>query len=164
MSGSDRVRSQLTFRSPPNGVLVMVNTLALKTHKSMHDQMTDEEMVWRMGRSEWRITDDLHDQLPIFVQDTDGTPSKGKFIMGRRNWCSVRLEKSTGELSFDIRVERQKGYGETVGYVPTYFRPPLDCIHLLTHQNSSVAVISSRHLHPGGTVEAEGGTPECSLR
>jgi len=125
--------------------------------------MTDEEMVWHMGSSECRIADDPHDQLPIFVQDTDGTPSKGKFIMGRRNWCSIRLEQSTGELSFDIRVERQKGIGETVGYAPS-FSSPLGCIHLLTHRNSSLAAISSKHLHPGGTAEAEGGTPECSLR
>ena len=41
--------SRLMFRSPPNGVLVMVNALAPKTHKSMHDQMTDEEMVGRVG-------------------------------------------------------------------------------------------------------------------
>lgn len=72
---------------------------------------------------ECRVADELLDQLPLFVQDTDGTPSKGKFIMGRRNWCSIRLENSTGELSFDIRVERQKGVGETVGYVPTFPNP-----------------------------------------
>ena len=35
----------LRLYSPPNGVLVMVNTLAPKAHKSMHDQTTDEEMV-----------------------------------------------------------------------------------------------------------------------
>jgi len=69
---------------------------------------------------ECEIADDLLDQLPLFVQDTDGTPSKGKFIMGRRNWCSIRLDGNTGELSFDIRVERQKGYGETVGYVLSF--------------------------------------------
>lgn len=141
----------------------MVNTLAPKTHKSMHDQMTDEEMVWRVGLLKCRITDDPHNQLPTFVLDTDGTPSKGKFIMGRRNWCSVRLENSTGELSFDIRVEKQKGVGETVGYAPS-FSSPLECIHLLTHRNSSFAVISSRHLHPDGTAETGRRTPESSLR
>jgi len=72
---------------------------------------------------ECRIADDLLDQLPLFVQDTDGSPSKGKFIMGRRNWCSVRLDKAIGELSFDIRVERQKGIGETVGYVLSVSSP-----------------------------------------
>lgn len=37
--------------------------------------------------------------------------------MGRRNWCSTRLDDTTGDLEFDIRVEREKGVGETVGYV-----------------------------------------------
>ena len=49
-----------------------------------------------------------------------GHPRGGGFTMGRWNWCRVRLEKTTGELSFDIRVERQKGVGETVGYVPSF--------------------------------------------
>jgi hypothetical protein len=35
--------------------------------------------------------------------------------MGRRNWTSVHLNESGG-LVFDIRVEREKGHGETVGY------------------------------------------------
>jgi len=95
----DVTTSAIVNTPPPNGVLVMVNTLAPKTHKSMHDQLTDEEM------------------LPLFTQDTDGTPSKSRFIMGRRNWCSIRWDQKTGELSFDIRVEKQKGVGETVGYL-----------------------------------------------
>jgi len=36
-------------------------------------------------------------------------------IMGRRNWTSVYLDEKGG-LVFDIRVEREKGFGETVGY------------------------------------------------
>ena len=35
-------------------------------------------------------------------------------VMGRRNWTSVYLDDKGG-LVFDIRVERQKGHGETVG-------------------------------------------------
>jgi hypothetical protein len=34
--------------------------------------------------------------------------------MGRRNWCSITLIP-TGELVFEIRVEKEKGHGETVG-------------------------------------------------
>jgi hypothetical protein len=35
--------------------------------------------------------------------------------MGRRNWCGITLEETSGELLFDIRVEKKKGYyGETV--------------------------------------------------
>jgi hypothetical protein len=63
-----------------------------------------------------RSAEHFYAQLPFFAQDTDGTPSKGKFIMGRRNWCSVRWDQMTGGLSFDIRVEKEKGVGETVGY------------------------------------------------
>ena len=36
-------------------------------------------------------------------------------IMGRRNWTSVYLD-ANGGLVFDIRVEREKGHGETVRY------------------------------------------------
>ena len=35
--------------------------------------------------------------------------------MGKRNWCMVDWEEQTGELVFDIRVEKEKGYGKTVG-------------------------------------------------
>jgi len=35
--------------------------------------------------------------------------------MGRRNWCEITLEDTSGDLLFDIRVEKKKGYGETVG-------------------------------------------------
>jgi hypothetical protein len=37
--------------------------------------------------------------------------------MGRRNWCQVDWDQLTGELNFDIRVEKEKGLGETVGCV-----------------------------------------------
>ena len=43
----------------------------------MHDQMTDEKMVWRLGWLGCRIADDPHDQLPIFFEDTDGTLTTG---------------------------------------------------------------------------------------
>lgn len=41
--------------------------------------------------------------------------------MGRRNWCSVKFDPASGDLVFDIRVEREKGYGDTVGYVYLLF-------------------------------------------
>jgi hypothetical protein len=50
--------------------------------------------------------------------------------MGRRNWCSISLEEPSGDLLFDIRVEKVKGHGETLGYLifafeynPTYLHP-----------------------------------------
>ena len=39
--------------------------------------------------------------------------------MGARNWCSVKWEPS-GSLRFDIRVEKQKGGGQTVGCVSRF--------------------------------------------
>ncbi|KDQ06742.1 hypothetical protein BOTBODRAFT_39397 [Botryobasidium botryosum FD-172 SS1] len=94
----DVTSSAIVNTPPPVGVLTMVSMLADKQHKTMHDVQTDECM------------------LPIFQRDTNGTPLKSKMIMGRRNWCSVMRDNSTGELEFDIRVEKVKGRGETVGY------------------------------------------------
>lgn len=37
--------------------------------------------------------------------------------MGRRNWCQVDWNPKNGELVFDLRVEKEKGVGTTVGYV-----------------------------------------------
>jgi hypothetical protein len=71
--------------------------------------------------------------------------------MGRRNWCSIRWDQKTGELSFDIRVEREKGVGETVGYACFPLVLPWVLPDHLIHL--PFAVISSRHLHPAGGVE-----------
>lgn len=55
-------------------------------------------------------------QLPIFSKEPDGTNrSKNKHIMARRNWCAVSYEPQTHELEFDIRVEKEKGIGISVG-------------------------------------------------
>ncbi|KAI0290515.1 hypothetical protein BC826DRAFT_1092547 [Russula brevipes] len=83
---------------PPNGVLTLVNSLSTKKHRTMHDVDTDEEMI------------------PIFDKDTDGSKPKSQYIMGRRNWCSITLKLPSRDLLFDIRVEKEKGRGETVGY------------------------------------------------
>ncbi|TFY74486.1 hypothetical protein EWM64_g9525 [Hericium alpestre] len=93
------VTSAIVNTPPPNGVLKLVSSLSTKTHRTMHYADTDETM------------------MPIFVKEPDGSPAKSKFIMGRRNWCSVILEPSSGDLLFDIRVEKMKGYGETFGYI-----------------------------------------------
>ena len=42
--------------------------------------------------------------------------------MGRRNWCCITLKQPSGDLLFDIRVEKAKGHGETLGYVIPLFR------------------------------------------
>ncbi|KAI0329832.1 hypothetical protein GY45DRAFT_827575 [Cubamyces sp. BRFM 1775] len=98
------VSSAIVNTPPPNGVITMVSTLATKTHRTLHHAETDEIMV------------------PIFEKDTDGSQPKSKYIMGRRNWCSVRWEPTSGDLIYDIRVEIQKGYGQTTGY--TIRSPP----------------------------------------
>ncbi|KAI0086636.1 hypothetical protein BDY19DRAFT_986462 [Irpex rosettiformis] len=86
---------------PPNGVLTMVGTLATKTHRTLHHLDTDETM------------------LPIFTHDPNGGSPKNKYIMGRRNWCSVDWLHPSGDLRFDIRVEKSKGQGQTEGYAVT---------------------------------------------
>ena len=59
-----------------------------------------------------------HDgQVPIFETNPTGGPPKSKYVMGMRNWCSVRWDAPSGDLVFDIRVEQERGCGQTVGYV-----------------------------------------------
>ncbi|KAH7889248.1 hypothetical protein F5I97DRAFT_1934198 [Phlebopus sp. FC_14] len=93
------VTSAIVNTPPPNGVITMVSTLATKTHKTLHHVETDETM------------------MPVFTQEPNGTPRlKNKYIMGRRNWCAVQWDDRTGEMVFDIRVEKEKGLGASVGY------------------------------------------------
>ncbi|KAG5652343.1 hypothetical protein H0H81_005364 [Sphagnurus paluster] len=97
------VSSAIVNTPPPNGVITMVSSLATKVHKTLHHINTDETMVW------YTTT------LPLFQTDTNGQPRKQKFIMGRRNWCKVVWDPRTGDLVFDLRIEKEKGLGETVG-------------------------------------------------
>ncbi|KAJ7685037.1 hypothetical protein DFH06DRAFT_969067 [Mycena polygramma] len=90
------VTSAIVNTPPPNGVISMVSTLASNNHRTLHDHETDETMI------------------AIFQTETNGKPRKKKFIMGRRNWCRVKWEND--EWLFEIRVEKEKGYGQTVGY------------------------------------------------
>lgn len=92
------VTSAIVNTPPPNGVLSMVSSLSDKVHKTMHYAQTDETMI------------------PLFQTDTDGKPLKSKNIMGRRNYTIVEYDTRTDELCFDIRVEKVKGVGTTVGY------------------------------------------------
>lgn len=56
-------------------------------------------------------------QIPLFTNEPNGAAAKSKYVMGRRNWCSVRWDNATGDLEFDLRVEKVKGLGTTVGWV-----------------------------------------------
>ena len=46
-------------------------------------------------------------------QSSTMSKSSQMFIMGKRNWCTADWDGRTGELVFDIRVEKEKGYGKT---------------------------------------------------
>jgi hypothetical protein len=99
------VTSAIVNTPPPNGVITMVSSLATKVHRTLHSIETDETMV------------------PLFSTETDGQSRKQKFIMGKRNWCTVDWGEMTRELVFDIRVEKEKGCGKTVGYPTVVPRP-----------------------------------------
>ncbi|ESK96912.1 plasma membrane protein [Moniliophthora roreri MCA 2997] len=102
------VTSAIVNTPPPNGVITMVSSLATKTHKTLHHIETDEVM------------------LPIFTMETDDSPRKQKYIMGKRNWCMTSWDESTGDLIFDIRVEKEKGCGHSKGYVEPWFTCVID--------------------------------------
>jgi len=61
--------------------------------------------------------DDTEEKMiALFDTDTDGSKPKSQYIMGRRNWCCITLQQPSGDLLFEIRVEKEKGHGDTVGY------------------------------------------------
>jgi hypothetical protein len=106
----------ISISRPPNFALTLVNWWSKKTHRTLHHADTDEEMVSQYpAMCHGTQTNEAGDQVPIFKRDTDGSKPKSKYIMGRRNWCEITLEETSGDLSFDIRVEKKQGYGETVG-------------------------------------------------
>jgi len=92
------VTSAIVNTPPPIGALTLVNKLSRRRHPTMHRHETDEEMY------------------PLFIEDTDGSKPKNPYFMGRRNWCSVSFEHLSQELLFDIRVEKEPGFGETKAY------------------------------------------------
>ncbi|KAJ7219131.1 hypothetical protein GGX14DRAFT_434737 [Mycena pura] len=90
------VTSAIVNTPPPDGVISLVSSLASNRHRTMHYAQTDESMV------------------PIFKTETNGKPRKQPYVMGRRNWCQVKWENR--DWVFEIRVEKEKGAGHTVGY------------------------------------------------
>ncbi|KAI5124487.1 hypothetical protein M0805_003014 [Coniferiporia weirii] len=93
------ISSAIVNTPPPKAVIQLVTNRASKTHQTLHYAETDEIM------------------MPLFTRDTDGSTGNSKVVMARRNYCAVYYDISNGELVFDIRVEKEKGYGTTVGYV-----------------------------------------------
>ena len=70
-----------------------------------------------LASAETELTIGTCPQLPLIDKEPDGSNSKSKYVMGRRNWCSIVRDATNGDLIFDIRIEKQKGIGETVGCV-----------------------------------------------
>ena len=81
----------------------------------MHYADTDEKMVSQIRQSTVGLIHKCGGQIALFDKDTDGSKPKSQYIMGRRNWCCITLQQPSGDLLFDIRVEKEKGHGETVG-------------------------------------------------
>jgi hypothetical protein len=74
-------------------------TVARHKHRTMHRVQTDEVMV------------------PLFAKSSSGQKGKHKYVAGSRNYATADWDARTGELKFDIRVEKEKGFGETEGSV-----------------------------------------------
>lgn len=92
------ITSAIVNTPPPAAVLTMVGLLAGNKHRTLHSEHTDEKM------------------MPLFKVDTDESHRKHPFLMGRRNYCSVVFDPPSGNLNFDICVEKVQGGGETKGY------------------------------------------------
>ncbi|KAI0293383.1 hypothetical protein BC826DRAFT_910742 [Russula brevipes] len=92
------ISSAIVNSPPPNFVFRLFHRLSTRRHETLHHAETDEEMV-----------------ISLFDKDTDDSKPKSNYIMGRRNWCIIALKQPSGDLLFDIRVEKKHGHGETVG-------------------------------------------------
>jgi len=99
------ITSAIVNTPPPPGAAAMVAMLGGNKHRTLHGDNTDEVMI------------------PLFVEDTDGTPMKRKFVQPRRNYASVEYLEESGDLVFDFRVEKVQGGGDTKSY-PIKAPPP----------------------------------------
>ncbi|WWC93106.1 uncharacterized protein L201_008072 [Kwoniella dendrophila CBS 6074] len=90
------ITSAIVNTPPPPGAARMVATLGKNKHRTL-PQDTDEYMI------------------PLFEKETDGSKSKMKTALNRRNYAAVEFNQDS-ELVFDYRVEKSQGAGETVSY------------------------------------------------
>ncbi|GAC98403.1 plasma membrane protein [Pseudozyma hubeiensis SY62] len=115
------ITSAIVNTPPPPAVISMLNKLASKKHRSLFYCGTKETMV------------------PLFETDLNDQKQKDKYIIGARNWCSVEYLTATGELEFDLRVEKVRGGGETKSYAVKAPAPKWDVAkqhhHLLLTKN-----------------------------
>jgi len=118
------VTSAIVNTPPSDNIISEVSSLATADHSNLHRFETDKAMVELFSTdTEGRSRRPMPDGKPKFISlkvEPHETSIMGKpdqmFIMGKRNWCMVNWEEQTRELVFDIRVEKVKGHGETVGY------------------------------------------------
>lgn len=61
--------------------------------------------------------------MPVFEYDLNDQKQNDRFIMGARNWCAVKRDATTGDLEFELRIEKEKGSGITKSY-PVKSPPP----------------------------------------
>ncbi|WFD42874.1 hypothetical protein MPSI1_001524 [Malassezia psittaci] len=92
------ITSAIVNSPPPPAVITMMNWLSRKKHRSLFYVNTREKM------------------LPLFEYDLEDKKQHNKYIMGARNWCAAYMDESTGELVFDLHVERSRGSGESKVY------------------------------------------------
>lgn len=99
------ITSAIVNAPPPPAVITIVNRLARKKHRTLFYAHTRENM------------------LPLFQYDLEDKKQSNKYIIGARNWCAAYIDESTGELHFDLHVEKSKGSGETKVYSMKTPRP-----------------------------------------
>ena len=134
----------------PAAVIRLVSCLASKTHKTLHYAETDETMVCLLLHSICQPYSSSP-QVPLFEREPDGSSRGQRYIMGRRNYCEIDWDRSSGDVIFDVRIEKEKGVGQTVGCVsspstiPLFCNPSSSC-HSMTLANCcSPATPSARH-------------------
>lgn len=86
--------------------------------------------------------------MPIFTHEPNGAPrAKNKYIMGRRNWCAMHWDNTTGDLVFDLRVEKEKGVGTSVGLViDSFFHLIRTTDGFQVYGASATATVGAKHM------------------
>jgi hypothetical protein len=59
----------------------------------------------------------LFTQVPVFQEGLRTESRRLNYVAGARNYTIGERDPATGDLVFDIRVERWQGQGVTKGYV-----------------------------------------------
>lgn len=92
------ITSAIVNSPPPPAIISLLNKLGKKKHRSLFYAGTKETMV------------------PLFPEGLNGQKQNDKYIVGARNWCSVSMIPESGDLEFELRVEKEKGSGEVKSY------------------------------------------------